>query len=142
MSLSIVPAAWLPEIRWDTPAGTALDALKKLPPEPPLTITLFGFSPLRLSIESEFASADVDLFCDEAREEIERALALAHLRKEDGEFYIQRCWESNFRTSSRWRTRAASVPRGSATLIQPHPIDILIANSIATKRRTAVRSSS
>lgn len=74
-----------------------------------------------------FTSAEVDLFCDEARDEIERALSAARLRKEDGEVYIQCCWEGNFRTSPRWWHRAASILRGNATLVLPHPIDILIA---------------
>ena len=127
-NLSIARGRWQPEIDWHTPAGVALDALlSQLPEDWGHTIVLFGSSPLQLAIEPGFTSADVDLFCDEARDEIEQALAAAHLRKADGEFYIQCCWEGNFRTSPRWRHRAASVPRGNATLILPHPIDILIA---------------
>jgi hypothetical protein len=126
--LSIARGPWQPEIRWDTPAGVALDTLlARLPADWDRTIVLFGSSPLQLALEPGFTSADVDLFCDEAHEEIEAALAAAHLRKEDGEFYIQCCWEGNFRTSPRWRHRAAAVPRGNATLLLPHPIDILIA---------------
>jgi len=126
--LSIARGAWQPEIRWDTPSGLALDALlASLPPDWAHTIVLFGSSPLQLAIEPSFASADVDLFCDEAREDIERALTSAHLHKGDGEFYVQCCWEGNFRTSPRWRQRAASVSRRNVRLLLPHPIDLLIA---------------
>lgn len=69
----------------------------------------------------------MDLFCDEAQEEILAAIDAAHLAKNEGEFYIQCCWEGNFRTSPRWRMRAASIPCGHITLVLPHPIDILIA---------------
>ena len=36
----------------------------------PVTVTLFGSSPFQLALEPGFSSADVDLFCDEAHEEI------------------------------------------------------------------------
>jgi hypothetical protein len=96
-------------------------------PESRPTITLFGSAPLQLTLEPGFTSADVDLFCDEAQEEILAAIEAAHLVKSGGEFYIQCCWEGNFRTSPRWRMRAARIPCGHVTLVLPHPMDILIA---------------
>jgi len=126
MNLSTAQGQWPPDIHWDSPAGIAIDQLLAQLSRP-LTLVLFGSSPLQLTLDPTFASADIDLFCDEARMEIEEALKKAHLRKEDGEFYIQCCWAGNFRTSPRWHTRATSVTRGQATLILPHPIDILIA---------------
>ncbi|GAB4164520.1 MAG: hypothetical protein Fur0032_00520 [Terrimicrobiaceae bacterium] len=128
MNLSIDQGPWQPAIDWDTPAGVALKKLfAGLQAAERLTITLFGSSPLQLALEPGFTSADVDLFCDEAQEEILAAIEAANLSKVDGEFYIQCCWEGNFRTSPRWRIRAASIPCGHVTLVLPHPIDILIA---------------
>jgi hypothetical protein len=98
-----------------------------LNPSENIIITLFGSSPLQLALEPGFTSADVDLFCDEAQDEILAAIEAAHLAKVEGEFYIQCCWEGNFRTSPRWRMRAAKIPCGHVTLVLPHPIDILIA---------------
>ncbi|MEX1119629.1 MAG: hypothetical protein WEB60_12640, partial [Terrimicrobiaceae bacterium] len=128
MNLSIVHESWQPVINWETPAGVALRKLfAQLDSNEPVTITLFGSAPLQLAIEPGFLSADVDLFCDEAQGAILVAIEAGHLAKIEGEFYIQCCWEGNFRTSPRWRMRAATVLCGHVTLVLPHPIDILIA---------------
>lgn len=128
MNLSIGREPWQPTIDWDTPSGIALRRLfAELNANVPVTVTLFGSAPLQLALEPGFTSADVDLFCDEAQDEILAAIDAAHLAKVEGEFYIQCCWEGNFRTSPRWRMRAASIPCGHVTLVLPHPIDILIA---------------
>lgn len=119
---------WQPNVDWQTPAGRAIEKIiDRLPANRELVITLFGSSPLQLALEPGFVSADVDLFCDEAQEEIEAAITGANLSKKQGEFYVQCCWEGNFRTSPRWRLRAARVRRGAVTVVLPHPIDILIA---------------
>lgn len=128
MNLCIDQGPWQPVIDWNTPAGTALKKLfVELHSGEGVTITLFGSSPLQLALEPGFTSADVDLFCDEAQAEILAAIDAANLAKVQGEFYVQCCWEGNFRTSPRWRMRAASIPCGHITLVLPHPIDILIA---------------
>ncbi len=128
MNLSIGREPWQPVINWEVPAGVALKKLfAQLDVREKFVITLFGSAPLQLALEPGFASADVDIFCDEAQEEINAAITAAHLGKAEGEFYVQYCWEGNFRTSPRWRIRAAAIPCGNITLILPHPIDIMIA---------------
>lgn len=101
--------------------------IAELPQDQEFVVGLFGSAPLQLGIESNFRSADIDLFCDSAQQEIEEAIERSKQTKGSGEFYIQCCWEGNFRTSPRWRTRAFSVQVERVTLVLPHPIDILIA---------------
>lgn len=121
--------AWQPDIDWRTPAGEALTKLcEAVPPDRGVTITVFGSAPLQLAIEATFSSNDVDVYplADDPTwlGDLVRQIGLD---RSEAAFYIQCCWEGNFRTSPRWRHRAASVLRGNATLILPHPIDILIA---------------
>lgn len=121
--------AWQPEIDWSTPAGEALTKLcAALPADRGVTITVFGSAPLQLAIETSFKSNDVDLYpLGDDPTWLNAVIESIGLAKSEASFYIQCCWEGNFRTSPRWRHRAASVPRGNATLLLPHPIDILIA---------------
>lgn len=120
--------SWCKEIRWATPAGETLLALiATLPRDREFHITVFGSSPLQLGLDPGFLSADVDLFADEASELIEAAVVAAGLTKERRAVYVQCAVEGNFRTSPRWRTRAATFQREHCTIILPHPTDILIA---------------
>jgi hypothetical protein len=120
--------AWQPEIDWGTTAGQALTKLcEAVPPNRGIVITVFGSAPLQLAIDSTFKSNDVDVYPADDPAWLQSLVREIGLEKSTAAFHIQCCWEGNFRTSPRWRTRAASVPRGNATLLLPHPIDILIA---------------
>jgi hypothetical protein len=121
--------AWQPEIDWSTPAGEALTKLcEAVPAARGVTITVFESAPLQLAIEASFKSNDVDIYpVDDDPTWLSEIVAQVGLEKSLASFYIQCCWEGNFRTSPRWRHRAAAVPRGNATLLLPAPIDILIA---------------
>jgi hypothetical protein len=125
-------AYWPPQINWETPAGRTLKKLfAALSPDRDWSITLFGSSPLQLTLEPAFTSADVDLFAgevDESHEELVRAVELAKLQKDDSaKVYVQPCVASNFRTNPLWLRRAYSTRVGHVMLTLPHPIDILIA---------------
>lgn len=119
---------WQPEIDWSSPAGHLLQSLfQAIPSGVETTITLFGSSPLQLAIDASFTSNDVDLFTIGSPQWLEEIVQSAGFSKETAAYYIQCCWEGNFRTSPRWRMRAATIPCGHVTLVLPHPIDILIA---------------
>lgn len=119
---------WRPEVDWATPAGALLKSLfAAIPSTTEATITLFGSSPLQLAIDASFKSNDVDLFTKDDPQWLQQIVEAAGFSKETAAYYIQCCWEGNFRTSPRWRMRAASIPCGHVTLVLPHPIDILIA---------------
>lgn len=119
---------WRPEVDWATPAGNLLKSLfEAIPNTTEATITLFGSSPLQLAIDASFKSNDVDLFTKDDPQWLQKIVEAAGFSKETAAYYIQCCWEGNFRTSPRWRMRAASIPCGHVTLVLPHPIDILIA---------------
>lgn len=119
---------WQPEIDWSTPAGEVLTRLCALiPATAEATITLFGSAPLQLAIDASLKSNDVDLFTHGDPGWLEAIIRSAGLAKEEAAFYIQCCWEGNFRTSPRWLLRAARVRREQVTIVLPHPIDILIA---------------
>lgn len=124
--------SWSPEINWKTPAGEALLALfEALPRNLEWAITLFGSSPLQLTLEPSFTSADVDLYAgswDETYAELKDAVHRIGLEKEVSTgIYIQVCVPSNFRTNPLWLTRAYTTQVGHVRLTLPHPIDILIA---------------
>ena len=80
-----------------------------------------------MAIDASFKSNDVDLFTKDDPQWLEKIVESAGFSKETAAYYIQCCSEGNFRTSPRWRLRAASIPCGHVTLVLPHPIDILIA---------------
>ena len=68
---TMITEAWSREFNLDTPAGNVLKKLvSALPSDRALRITLFGSSPLQISICAELLSGDVDLFSDE--EELSR----------------------------------------------------------------------
>lgn len=104
-----------------------LSLVEAIPDSIQATITLFGSSPLQLAIDASFKSNDVDLFTEDDPRWLDEIVRKAGFSKETAAYYIQCCWEGNFRTSPRWRMRAASIPCGHITLVLPHPIDILIA---------------
>jgi hypothetical protein len=117
---------WTGKIDWATPAGRLLEKfLAALPQDRPFHLTLYGSAPLQLTVDRELMSGDVDLFSDDD-EDLAGLIAAAKLDKTQGGFYLEPGFELSFRTSPRWRQRAARVQRGNVTLNIPHPLDILI----------------
>lgn len=117
---------WAGEIDWTTPAGQLLQKfLVSLPKDRPFHLTLYGSAPLQLTVDHQLMSGDVDLFSDDD-EDLATLVATAKLDKTCGGFYLEPGFELSFRTSPRWRQRAATIQRGNVTLTIPHPLDILI----------------
>jgi hypothetical protein len=117
---------WNGRIDWETPAGRLLlEFLATLPADRPFHFTLFGSAPLQLTVDRQLMSADVDLFSDD-EEDLTALVAAAKLDRTRGGFYLEPGFELSFRTSPRWRSRAAVIQRGNVTLTVPHPLDILI----------------
>jgi len=99
--------------------------LATLPKGQPFQLTIYGSAPLQLTVDSQLLSADVDLFSD-GEEDLVALVAAAGLDKSHGGLYLEPGFELSFRTSPRWRTRAARITEGDITLTIPHPLDILI----------------
>jgi hypothetical protein len=117
---------WTAKIDWSTPAGQLLQRfLDALPSDRPIHLTLYGSAPLQLTVDPQLMSADVDLFCG-GDEDLASLVTAAKVDKTQGGFYVEPGFELSFRTSPRWRTRAATIQRGNVTLTIPHPLDILI----------------
>ena len=117
---------WAGEIDWTTPAGQLLlEFFETLPKDRPFRLTLYGSAPLQLTVDRQLMSGDVDLFSDDD-EDLAALVAAAKLGKTHGGFYLEPGFELSFRTSPRWRGRAAKVQRNNVTLTIPHPLDILI----------------
>jgi hypothetical protein len=117
---------WTGEVDWATPAGRLLQKfLDTLPKDRPFHLTLYGSAPLQLTVDRQLMSGDVDLFSDDD-EDLAALVAAAKLDKTHGGFHLEPGFELSFRTSPRWRARAATVQRGNVTITIPHPLDILI----------------
>jgi hypothetical protein len=117
---------WTGVIDWATPAGELLEKfLASLPKDRPFHLTLYGSAPLQLTVDRQLMSGDVDLFSDDD-EDLSALVLAAKLDKTHGGFYLEPGFELSFRTSPRWRQRAAKVQRGNVTITIPHPLDILI----------------
>lgn len=122
----MVTDSWTDIVDLATPAGVALRELAAaLPQDRRFEITVFGSTPLQITLEPTLLSADVNLFCD--AEELEPFVRAAGLHGEQADFHIQVSSGLNFRTSPRWLERARFVAHGNCTFRIPHPIDILIA---------------
>jgi len=117
-----------PEEFAQTPAGKAIEKLvAALPGDRPFTITLFGSSPLQLTVDSSLLSADVDIFGEDGDDEILVSCAeKAGLGEGQSDVYIQVSSRVSFRTSPDWFKRTRSYRIGHCTVIVPDPIDILI----------------
>jgi hypothetical protein len=117
---------WTAKIDWSTAAGQLLQRfLDALPRDRPIHLTLYGSAPLQLTVDPQLMSGDVDLFCD-GDEDLAALVSEAKVDKTRGGFYVEPGFELSFRTSPRWRARAATVQRGNVILTIPHPLDILI----------------
>ena len=117
---------WAGEIDWTTPAGQLLQTfLASLPKDRAFHVTIYGSAPLQLTVDRQLLSGDVDLFSDDD-EDLSAFIAAAKLDKTHGGLYLESGFELSFRTSPRWRGRAATIQLQNVTLTIPHPLDILI----------------
>jgi hypothetical protein len=94
-----------------------------LGPAVPVNITLFGSAPLQLTLDEQFLSADVDVFCQKDLRPIIEAAGLGPGRRD---IYVQQSDEIVFSAGPSWRERAFSITFGSITVVLPHWIDILV----------------
>jgi hypothetical protein len=121
--------SWPERLDLGTPAGEALGRLvAALPQDRPFTITLFGSSPLQLTVDASLLSADVDVFGDDVDEDdaLKACVERAGLGEGQSDFYIQVSSQISFRTSPNWRKRQRTFELGHCTVIVPHPLDVLI----------------
>ena len=117
---------WSGEIDWTTLAGQLLRKfLRSLPEARSFHFTLFGSAPLQLTLDRQLMSGDVALFSEDDAD-LAALVATARLDKTQGGFHLEPGFELSFRTSPRWRLRAAKTQLGKVTLTLPHPLDILI----------------
>lgn len=117
---------WKGEVDWSTPAGQLLrEFISRLPAGRRIEITIYGSAPLQLTVDRDLLSADVDFFSSND-EDLTSLVVELGLDKKAGGLYLEFGFELSFRTSPRWRARAKTVPLGKATLVIPHPLDILI----------------
>jgi len=111
-------------LNWEAPCGQLLLRLiKDLPQDRPITLNVFGSSPLQLQLDQGFLSGDVDLFCAEDLTPLVKNLKLD---KGQSEPYIEICPESTFGAAPSWVERAEKIAFGNVTVILAAPIDILV----------------
>ena len=116
-------------IAWQSAAGRRLDEFaRRLPPEPPLEIYVFGSAPLQLLIDPQFLSADIDLFGDEATYDLLLRFVehQGWTQEKSAQFYIQVCDPLAFKSTHDWRSRTIEVARHGHRLRLVHPWDVLV----------------
>src|ERR1700679_2498147 len=91
-------------LNWDSPNGILLKAfIKGLPQTRPITLNVFGSTPLQMRLDPTFLSGDVDLFTSE---DLESFVQEMQLGKGVAEPYIELVPERVFIASVSWRDRA------------------------------------
>ncbi len=119
---------WTPTIKWDSPAGQVLRKFAAAVNQSEfasnlVSLTVFGLAPLQLGLDTEFVSADVDVFSSiDFRGLIERA----GLGKSQTPLYVEQNDEIVFAASASWRERAHTERDGCVQFWLPHPVDILV----------------
>jgi len=117
--------AWNPQFDWETPCGKVLrrliDHLNTNSIE--CTITIFGSSPLQMTIDPNLLSNDVDFFasCD-----LSNSVRELGLGKDQSPYYLEQCPANVFRTCADWGQRVFLLKEKGVSVIFPHPIDILV----------------
>ena len=113
---------------WSGNAGQRLDEFaRRLPPQPRLTLTVFGSTPLQLFVESTFLSEDIDLFGDhDSTEFLECFVEANHWAKGETDLYIQVCSPLAFKSTIDWPSRAIEVGRHGHLFRFVHPWDVLV----------------
>ena len=115
-------------IEWRGKAGQRLDEFaRNLPPQPRLTITVFGSTPLQLFVEPSFLSEDIDVFGDPATTDfLEYFVEANHWGKGATDLYIQVSSSLAFKSTNDWASRAISVERHGHVFRFVHPWDVLV----------------
>ena len=118
-----------PTPQWDTLAGRVLDAffqqVAQHLPSYGAPLTVFGSAPIQLCLDSEFASADVDVM---VFMETERLRELAHSPSLDRDrYHVQVCPPSLFLPAPHYLQRAHVETRHGLQIVVPHLMDILLA---------------
>lgn len=115
---------WQPRLDWTSPAGLVIDRLlDALPKDRPWELIIFGSAPLQLGLDPGFLSGDVDVITPE---DITAYCHAAGLLKGQARIYVEPCTVTAFTASADWPVRACRCQRKHATLLLPHPIDILV----------------
>lgn len=94
-----------------------------LPKDRPWELIIFGSAPLQLGLDPSFLSGDVDVI---SPEDITGYCHAAGLLKGQARIYVEPCTATAFTASADWPVRACRCQRKHATLLLPHPIDILV----------------
>ena len=111
-------------LNWDVPCGRVLVRLiEGLPKDHPSVLSVFGSSPLQITLDAGFTSGDVDLFSAENLAPVVTALGLG---KGQSDPFIEVCPEITFIAAPSWVERATKVPFGNVTVYLAAPIDVLV----------------
>jgi len=111
-------------LNWDAPNGRLLmKFINGLPQSRPITLNVFGSTPLQLKLDASFLSGDVDLFTSEDLESFVQAMRLG---KGVADPYIELVPERVFITSVSWRDRADKEVFGNITVYIASPLDVLV----------------
>jgi hypothetical protein len=124
----------MPEPRWDTVAGTLLDAffraVRQELPDYDAPLTVFGSAAIQLCLDDEFASANVDLMVilETGRlRGIARGLVVENIGAPRPHYGLQICAPHWFRAAPHYLQRAWTGDRNGLRIVVPHVRDILLA---------------
>lgn len=111
-------------LNWDTPNGRLLMTfIKGLPQTRPITLNVFGSTPLQMTLDPSFLSGDVDMFTSEDLESFVQAMQLG---KNVALPYIEIVPERTFIASIAWRDHAVKEVFGNVTVYVASPLDVLV----------------
>jgi len=111
-------------LNWDAPNGRLLmKFIKGLPQTRPITLNVFGSTPLQMTLDPSFLSGDVDIFTSEDLESFVQAMQLG---KNVALPYIELVPERTFIASMAWRDRAVKEVFGNVTVYIASLLDVLV----------------
>jgi len=111
-------------LNWDAPNGRLLmKFIGGLPQTRPITLNVFGSTPLQMRLDPGFLSGDVDMFTSEDLEGFVQAMQLG---KNVALPYIEIVPERIFIASVAWRDRAVKEVFGNVTVYIASPLDVLV----------------
>jgi len=97
--------------------------IKGLPLTRPITLNVFGSTPLQMTLDPGFLSGDVDMFTSE---DLESFVQTMQLGKNAALPYIEIVPERTFIASVAWRDRAEKEVFGNITVYLASPLDVLV----------------
>ena len=97
--------------------------IKGLPRTHPITLNVFGSTPLQMTLDPSFLSGDVDMFTSE---DLESFVQTMQLGKNVALPYIEIVPERTFIASVAWRDRAIKEVFGNVTVYIASPLDVLV----------------